>query len=89
MALGATASAIRSYVLTSTLRFVFFGAATGILLTLLFSRIIASQIWGVPWYDLVTLGLVVVLLTSVGILASLMPSVRASRIAPGECLRNE
>lgn len=89
MALGATASAIRSYVLTSTLRFVFFGAAAGILLTLLFSRVIASQIWGVPWYDPVTLGVVLVLLTSVGILASWAPSVRASRVAPGECLQNE
>jgi len=89
MALGATASAIRSYILTSTLRFVLVGSATGILLTLLFSRIIASQIWGVPWYDPVTLGVVLVLLTSVGIFACCVPSVRASRVAPGECLRNE
>jgi putative ABC transport system permease protein len=89
MALGATASAIRSYVLRSTLRLVFFGAATGILLTLLFSRMIASQIWGVPWYDLLTLGVVLMLLTGVGILASCVPSIRASRVAPGECLRSE
>jgi ABC-type antimicrobial peptide transport system permease subunit len=89
MALGATASAIRSYVLTSTLRFVFLGAATGILLTLLLSRVIASQIWGMPWYDPVTLGVVLVLLTGVGILASYVPSIRASRVAPGECLRSE
>jgi ABC-type antimicrobial peptide transport system permease subunit len=89
MALGATASAIRSYVLASTLRFVFIGAATGILLTLLSSRLIASQIWGVPWYDPVTLAIVLVLLTSVGVLASCVPSIRASRVAPGECLRSE
>jgi predicted permease len=89
MALGATASAIRSYVLTSTLRFVFLGAATGILLTLLLSRVIASQIWGMPWYDPVTLCVVLVLLTGVGILASYVPSIRASRVAPGECLRSE
>ncbi len=89
MALGATASDIRSYVLTSTLRFVFYGAAAGILLTLVFSRLIASQIWGVPWYDPVTLGVVFVLLTGVGLLASCVPSIRASRVAPGECLRSE
>jgi predicted permease len=89
MALGATASDIRSYVLRSTLRFVFFGAAMGILLTLLFSRLIASQIWGVAWYDPATVGAVLALLTAVGILAAWAPSIRASRVAPGECLRNE
>jgi predicted permease len=89
MALGATASAIRSYVLASTLRLISIGAATGIGLTLLLSRIIASQVWGVAWYDPVTLAGVLVLLALVGILASCVPSVRASRVAPAECLRNE
>ena len=89
MALGATASAIRSYVLTSTLRFVFVGAATGIVLTLVLSRMISSQVWGVPWYDPVTLAGALLLLTLVGILASSVPSVRASRVSPGECLRSE
>jgi len=89
MALGATASIIRSYVLTSTLRFVFLGSAAGMLLTLLFSRIIRNQIWGVSWYDPVTLSVVLVLLTFVGILASVVPSIRAGRVAPGECLRTE
>jgi putative ABC transport system permease protein len=87
MALGATASAIRSYVLASTLRFVFVGVATGSVLTLLLSRLISSQVWGVPWYDPMTLAGALVLLTLVGILASYVPSVRASRVAPGECLR--
>jgi putative ABC transport system permease protein len=89
MALGATARAIRSYVLASTLRFLLIGAGAGLALTLLLSRVIASQVWGVAWYDPVTLTGALVLLTCVGILAACVPSVRASRVAPGECLRNE
>jgi putative ABC transport system permease protein len=89
MALGATASVIRSHVLTSTLRFVGLGIGAGFVLTFLFSRIIANQVWGVPWYDPVTLGAVLLLLTGVGGLASVVPAVRASHVAPGDCLRSD
>jgi ABC-type antimicrobial peptide transport system permease subunit len=89
MALGATTSTIRSWVLESTFRFVGTGAAAGIVLTLLLSRILASQIWGVVWYDPLTLGGVLVILTLVAIAAAGVPSVRASRVAPGECLRSD
>jgi putative ABC transport system permease protein len=89
MALGATAGAIRSHVITASLRFVYMGAAIGIVLTLLLSRVIASQVWGVAWYDPVTLGAVVLLLTCVGFLAAYVPSVRASRVDPAICLRSE
>jgi putative ABC transport system permease protein len=89
MSLGATAGIIRSHVITASLRFVYVGAAIGIVLTLLSSRLIASQVWGVPWYDPATLGGVVVLLTCVGFLAAYVPSVRASRVDPAICLRSE
>jgi predicted permease len=89
MALGATARVIRSHVVTASLRFVYMGAAAGIVLTLLLSRVIASQVWGVAWYDPVTLGAVLILLTLVGFLAAYVPSVRASRVAPMVCLRDE
>ena len=89
MALGATAGAIRLHVLGSTMRFVSIGAGTGIVLTSLLSRILANQIWGVAWYDPMTMAGVLMLLTLVGILAACVPSVRASRVAPGECLRSE
>jgi putative ABC transport system permease protein len=89
MALGATAEMIRSHVVTSSLRVVYMGAGAGIVLTLLLSRVIASQVWGVAWYDPVTLGGVLAVLTLVGLLAAYVPSVRASRVAPVVCLRNE
>ncbi len=89
MALGATAGIIRSHVLTATLQFVYVGAGVGIVLTLLLSRFLASQIWGVAWYDPVTLGAVLVLLTVVGLLAAYVPSIRATRVEPIICLRDE
>jgi putative ABC transport system permease protein len=89
MALGATPGAVRSQVVTSALRFVYTGAAAGIALTLLLSRVISSQVWGVAWYDPVTLAAVLILLTFVGFLAAYAPSVRASRVSPMVCLRDE
>ncbi len=89
MALGASTGLIRSFVIKASLRFVYAGAAIGILLTLSLSRVIASQIWGVAWYDPLTLCAVLVLLTCVGFLASYVPSVRASRVDPAICLRSE
>lgn len=89
MSLGATAGIIRSHVITASLRFVCTGAAIGILLTLLLSRVIASQVWGVAWYDPVTLGAVLVVLICVGLLAAYVPAIRASRVDPATCLRSE
>ncbi len=89
MALGASTNSIRSWVLGSTLRFVGTGAAAGIVMTLLLSRFIAGQIWAIAWYDPLTVGGVLVILTLVGIAAAGVPSVRASRVEPGECLRSE
>lgn len=89
IALGASPGSIRSHVVAASLRFVCFGAAAGILLTILCSRVIASQVWGVAWYDPETMGAVLVLLISVGVLAAYIPSVRASRVAPIVCLRDQ
>jgi predicted permease len=89
MALGATAGMICSHVVAASLRFVYMGAAVGVVLTLLFSRFLASQVWGVAWYDPVTFGIVLLLLTVVGLLAAYLPSVRATRVEPLACLRDE
>jgi len=88
MALGAAPSTVRSHVVTASLRLVYIGAGAGIALTLLFSRIIASQVWGVAWYDPLTLGGALLLLTLIGILAAYEPSLRASRVGPMVCLRD-
>ncbi len=89
MALGATGDVIRSHVVRSSLRFVYIGSAAGMVLTLLCSRVIVSQVWGVAWYDPLTLCAVLLLMTFVGFLAAYAPSLRASRVSPAVCLRDE
>ncbi len=61
---------------------IFAGIAIGMLLAALAARVVASQLWGVSWYDPLTLAAVTVLLTMVGLIASYLPSRRAVRVDP-------
>ena len=70
MALGAGVQDVRSLVITSSLRLISVGIAIGALLVCLMSRVLASEIGGVSWYDPLTLGGVVAILTVVGLTAS-------------------
>jgi putative ABC transport system permease protein len=89
MALGANASDVRWLVMTAGLRFIFMGVGTGLLLTLLAGRILASEVWGVSWYDPLTLAGVVLVLIVVGLTAAYPPSIRATRVDPAISLRYE
>jgi len=89
MALGAEARDVRSMVLASGLRCVLLGIGTGVLFSFLVARVLASQIWGVSWYDPLTLLSVVIGLTIVGLAASFLPSLRATRVDPAISLRYE
>ena len=89
MALGAGARDVGVLVLRSALRLIFIGLGIGELLGLLLSRFLASQIWGVSWYDPATHAGGILILTLVGIAASYVPSVRAMRVDPAISLRDE
>ena len=89
MALGAGARDVGALVLTSALRLIFIGLGIGELLGLLLSRFLASQIWGVSWYDPATQAGGILILTLVGIVASYVPSVRAMHVDPAISLRDE
>jgi putative ABC transport system permease protein len=89
IALGATPQDVRSLVLKNGMRVIFTGIALGMLLASFAARVLASQLWGVHWYDPLTLGGVVVVLSVVGLLASYLPSVSAARGDPPICLRSE
>jgi putative ABC transport system permease protein len=89
MALGASASDVRSMVLTSTLRFVLIGVAAGTVLVWVVGRALASQVWGVSGFDPVTLCAVIAILIAVGLAAAYLPSLRATRVDPAVCLRWE
>jgi putative ABC transport system permease protein len=89
IALGATPQDVRSLVLKNGMRVIFTGIALGMLFASFAARALASQLWGVQWYDPLTLTGVVVLLAAVGLLASYLPSVSAARGDPAICLRSE
>jgi putative ABC transport system permease protein len=54
-------------VVTAGWRFIVMGVGAGLLLTLLVGRLLASQVWGVPWYDPLTLVGVISILMVVGL----------------------
>lgn len=89
MALGASKADVRSIVLGTGLRFILLGVGIGVPLSFLVGRALASQIWGVSWFDPMTLIGVVIVLTAVGIAASYLPSRRAMRVDPSISLRYE
>jgi putative ABC transport system permease protein len=89
MALGATPLDVRSMVVRNGMRVILSGIAIGMLLASLAARVLASQLWGIVWYDPLTLTAVIVLITAVGLLASYLPSIRAARVDPVMCLRSE
>ena len=66
-----------------------FGIAIGLGLCFLVLRVLQSQVYGVGVYDPVTLVAAPVLLILIAIAASLLPSLRISRIDPAMTLRNE
>jgi putative ABC transport system permease protein len=89
MALGASAGDVRWLVMATGFRFICLGVGIGLLLAFIVGRALASQFWGVSWYDPLTLGCVILVLTAVGLVASYLPSIRATRVDPVISLRYE
>ncbi|HEY7304013.1 MAG TPA: ADOP family duplicated permease [Bryobacteraceae bacterium] len=89
MALGATGSDVRGWVMRSSMRFIVIGVALGILAAFFLMRIVASQIWGVSTHDPVTLFGVSAVLIAVGVAACYVPSLHATRVNPVISLRCE
>jgi putative ABC transport system permease protein len=89
IALGASARDVRSMVLRGGLRWILAGIGIGILFAFTVGRVLASQIWGVSWYDPLTFSSLLIVLTIAGLGASYLPSVRATRVDPAISLRYE
>ena len=89
MALGASPRDVRSQVVAAGLGFILMGVGIGMLFVFLVGRVLASQLFGVFWYDPATLGGVVAVLVVVGLASSYLPSIRATRVDPAIALRHE
>jgi putative ABC transport system permease protein len=89
IALGASAQDVRLMVLRAGLHWILAGVGIGILFAFTVGRVLASQIWGVSWYDPLTFFSLLIVLLLVGLAASYLPSVRATRVDPAMSLRYE
>ena len=89
LALGATRAGILRLVLGDGLRTVAVGIATGVPLALMLTGRIQSILYGVRPNDPLVITGVVVLLSSVGVLAAFVPARRATRVDPAVALRGE
>jgi ABC-type antimicrobial peptide transport system permease subunit len=87
MALGAGAPQVQIEIIGRTLRLTLLGIALGTLASLALSKVIASLLFGTQPTDAATFGAVIVLLSSVALIAACVPAHRASRIDPVVALR--
>jgi putative ABC transport system permease protein len=89
MALGAKGSDVLGMIIRGGLRLVVIGTAMGTAMSLLFGRIVGSQLVGVTAYDPPTLVVAIFLLMVTATIASWIPARRAARVDPLVALRYE
>ena len=89
MALGATHSDILQMVVADGMKPIFLGVAIGLTSALALSRVVTSLIYGVRATDPLTFAGVALLLVAVGLLATILPAYRATRVEPVRTLREE
>ncbi len=89
LALGALRSQVVRHFLSQGLAVSMLGCLAGTALALVFTRLLAGMLYGVSPSDPATLAGVVIVLLLVSFLASLLPAIRAARMAPLEVLREE
>jgi len=89
LAVGGEQGDILRMVLTRGLRLVGVGVALGLFSSLGTNRLLESQLWHTSPHDAVALSTVVALIVVVGVLACLLPALRAMRIEPMAALRQE
>ena len=88
-ALGASTNDVMSLVVTNAARLIGVGAMIGLVLAAMFSRLIATMLFGVQPLDAATFGLVAIVLLITGALAIAGPAWRAARIDPAAVLRSK
>jgi predicted permease len=89
MSLGADASRVLRMILGEGGVLLVIGLAVGLTGALLTSRLLQGLLFGVGPHDPMTLGVVALLIASVGVAACLLPAMRAVQVDPAVALRAE
>jgi len=89
MALGATPSDVLQMVVADGMKPILLGVALGLAAAFALSRVVTSLIYGVRSTDPLTFAGVALLLIAVGLLATILPAYRATRVEPVKTLREE
>ncbi len=89
MALGADRSRVMELVLRGAFQRVLIGLAAGVPLAIGAGRLIASQLYGVKYWDPIALGIAAGALAIAAFIASIVPAGRAAAISPMSALRTE
>lgn len=89
MALGATHSDVLSMVVADGMKPILVGVGIGLAAALALGRVVSSLIFGVRATDPLTFAMVAALLVAVGLLATVIPAYRATRVEPVRTLREE
>ncbi len=89
MALGAPISDVLRMVLVAGMKPTLLGVVIGLAGALALGRVLSSVIYGVSARDFATFCIVAVMMTGVGLLASMLPALRATRVDPMHTLREE
>jgi putative ABC transport system permease protein len=89
IALGARPAQIWTDILASGGRLASIGAATGVVLALLASRLITALLYGVGAYDPAAYLYAAAILSAAALLACLVPGRRATSIDPARVLRDQ
>ena len=89
MALGAQRSDLMKLILKQGLQLILIGVVVGLAGGVAVMRILASQLYSISATDPLTFVGVAAILAVVGILACIVPAVRAMRVSPNNALRYE
>ena len=89
VALGAQRRNVVGMILGDAMRMVFLGVVVGVPLALAATKLLRTQLHGVTPADPAALSMALVVLGGSGIIAALLPALRASRVTPVEALREE